>query len=51
MEIGMGLKLRHDLEEGNGRAARGCKGLALVKRGDGECRSEIKIIHFRRMIL
>jgi hypothetical protein len=32
IEIGMGMKLRHDLEGGNGRAKRGWKGLGLVER-------------------
>ncbi|MGO8926292.1 MAG: phage/plasmid primase, P4 family [Limisphaerales bacterium] len=32
IEIGLGLKLRHDLEGGNGKARRGWRGLALVER-------------------
>ncbi|MGO8929336.1 MAG: hypothetical protein ACLQU3_20920 [Limisphaerales bacterium] len=32
IEIGLGLKLRHDLEGGSGKAKRGWKGLALVER-------------------
>jgi phage/plasmid-associated DNA primase len=34
IEIGLGLKLRHDLASGNGKAKRGWKGLALVERAD-----------------
>jgi hypothetical protein len=34
IEIGLGLKLRHDLEGGNEKAKRGWKGLALVERAD-----------------
>jgi hypothetical protein len=30
----MGMKLRHDLEGGNGKAKRGWKGLGLVERTD-----------------
>src|SRR5665811_492135 len=30
IEIGLGLKLRHDLEGGNGKARRGWRGLVLV---------------------
>ena len=34
IEIAMGMKLRHDLASGNGKAKRGWKGLALVERID-----------------
>ncbi|MGO8927935.1 MAG: hypothetical protein ACLQU3_13745 [Limisphaerales bacterium] len=34
IEIGLGMKLRHDLEGGNGKAKRGWKGLGLVGRID-----------------
>ena len=34
IEIGLGLKLRHDLDGTNGKAKRGWKGLALVDRAD-----------------
>jgi hypothetical protein len=34
IEIGMGLKGRHDLRSENGKTRRGWKGLALVKRED-----------------
>ncbi len=34
IEIGLGMKLRHDLEGGNGKARRGWKGLGLVGRID-----------------
>ena len=34
IEIGLGLKLRHDLASENGKAKRGWKGLALVGRAD-----------------
>ncbi len=36
IEIGLGMKLRHDLEGGKGRAKRGWKGLGLVERFAGE---------------
>jgi hypothetical protein len=36
IEIGLGMKLRHDLASENGKAKRGWKGLALVERADGE---------------
>ncbi len=39
IEIGLGMKLRHDLEGGNGMAKRGWKGLALggrIDAGTGE---------------
>ena len=36
IEIGMGLKYRHDLASGNGGAKRGWKGLALVDRNVAE---------------
>jgi hypothetical protein len=32
IEIGLGMKLRHDLEGGNGKAKRGWKGMGLVER-------------------
>ena len=32
IEIGLGMKLRHDLEGGNGKAKRGWRGLGLVGR-------------------
>ena len=32
IEIGLGMKLRHDLEGGNGKTRRGWKGLGLVER-------------------
>jgi hypothetical protein len=31
IEIGLGMKLRHDLEGGNGKAKRGWKGLAILE--------------------
>ena len=34
IEIAMGMKLRHDLASGNGKAKRGWKGLALLERID-----------------
>jgi hypothetical protein len=34
IEIGLGLKLRHDLASENGKAKRGWRGLALVGRID-----------------
>lgn len=34
IEIGLGMKLRHDLEGGNGKAKRGWKGLGLVEGAD-----------------
>ena len=34
IEIGLGMKLRHDLDGTNGKARRGWKGLALVARAD-----------------
>ena len=34
IEIAMGMKLRHDLEGGNGKAKRGWKGLAILERTD-----------------
>ena len=41
IEIGLGMKLRHDLEGGNGKARRGWKGLALVEMADcGKLKSE-----------
>jgi len=36
IEIGLGMKLRHDLASENGKARRGWKGLELVEKGDGE---------------
>jgi len=34
IEIGLGMKLRHDLEGGNGKAKRGWRGLGLAERAD-----------------
>jgi hypothetical protein len=34
IEIGLGLKLRHDLGGGNGKARRGWKGLTLAERAN-----------------
>jgi hypothetical protein len=34
IEIGLGMKLRHDLASENGKAKRGWKGLGLVERAD-----------------
>ncbi len=36
IEIGLGMKLRHDLASENGKARRGWRGLALAERGNGE---------------
>jgi len=36
IEIGLGLKYRHDLEGGQGKAMRGWKGLALDEVGEAE---------------
>ena len=41
IEIGLGLKLRHDLASENGKARRGWRGLALMERaGCGNPKSE-----------
>jgi len=43
IEIGLGLKYRHDLEGLNGKAMRGWKGLVLVEAGEvekGSCKSD-----------